>query len=224
MTNFERGAGVDIIPVTGGIANWYLLRAEGGWVMVDCGSVLNRGRLRRVLRKNGCRPGDVKLVVVTHADFDHAGNCAWLQREFKAPIALHPAELPAVTGTMFDSRARRVGPWLRGVMKVLGWCFARPFVPDVLLDEETDLREHGLDARVLFLPGHSQGSVGVLAADGDLCCGDLLNNSRGTPVKNWLVDVPEEMDASVRRLAALGVRTVYPGHGKPFKWADFMRA
>ncbi len=214
---------MDILPVIGSIANWYLLRGERGRVLVDCGSVLNRGRLRRVLAESGCRPGDIELVVVTHADFDHAGNCGWLQRTFRAPVALHPAELPAVTGNMFDNRARRTGPLLRGVVRVLGWWFGRPFVPDVLLDEETDLSEYGLDARLLFLPGHSQGSVGVLTADGDLFCGDLLTNARGEPVKNWLVDVPEEMDASVKKLAALGVRTVYPGHGQPFAWSDFTK-
>ncbi len=214
---------MDIIPVIGRIANWYLLRGELGFVLVDSGAVVGRGRLRRVLREHGCRPGDIRLVVVTHADFDHAGNCAWLQRQFGAPIALHPAELPAVTGNMFDNRKRKVGAALRGVMKVLGWGFGRPFVPDVLLDEERDLAEYSLDARVLFLPGHSQGSVGVLTGDGDLFCGDLLNNGRGEPVKNWLVDVPEEMDGSVRRLADLNVRTVYPGHGQPFRWDDFMK-
>jgi hydroxyacylglutathione hydrolase len=212
---------VDIIPVIGSIANWYLLRAERGFVLVDTGAVLNRGRLRRVLRESGCRPGAISLVVVTHADIDHAGNCAWLQRTYGAKIALHPAELPAVTGNMFDNRARRVSPFLRGAMRALGWWLGRPFVPDVLLDEERDLHEYGLDARVLFLPGHSQGSVGVLTAEGDLFCGDLLNNARGRPVKNRLVDVPEEMDASAARLAPLGVRTVYPGHGRPFRWHDF---
>ncbi len=214
---------MDIIPVTGGMANWYLLRTESGFALVDCGAVLNRGRLRRTLEEHGCRPGDISLVVVTHADIDHAGNCGWLQRTYGAKAALHPAELPAVTGNMFDNRARRVNFFLRGTMRAFGWWLNRPFTPDILLEEETDLRAYGLDARVLFLPGHSRGSVGVLTADGDLFCGDLLNNARGTPVKNRLVDKPEEMDASVARLDGLGVRTVYPGHGRPFRWDELRR-
>ena len=97
---------MDIIPITGRIANWYLLRAERGFVLVDCGAAFGRGRLRRVLREHGCGPGDIRLLVVTHADLDHAGNGAWLQREFKAPIALHPAELPAVTGNSSHTAER----------------------------------------------------------------------------------------------------------------------
>jgi hydroxyacylglutathione hydrolase len=212
---------MDVIPVITGIANCYLLREERGFVLVDCGSVLNRGRLRRALREAGCRPGDLNLVVVTHADFDHTGNCAWLRKKYGANVALHPAELPAVTGNMLDNRAAPVGRLVRGAMRALGSLFGRRFEPDVVFEEESSLQDYGLDARVIFIPGHSQGSVGVLTADGDLFCGDLLNNSKGAPVKNWLVDVPAEMDASVQKLAALGVRTVYPGHGQPFKWGDF---
>jgi len=213
---------MDVIPVITGIANCYLLRAERGFVLVDCGSVLNRGRLRRALREAGCRPGDLNLVVVTHADFDHTGNCGWLRKKYGAKVALHTAELPAVTGNMLDNRATPVGRFVRGAMRVLGWLFGRRFEPDVVFEEETSLRDYGLDARVIFIPGHSQGSVGVLTADGDLFCGDLLNNSKGAPVKNWLVDVPAEMDVSVKKLATLGVRTVYPGHGQPFAWRDFI--
>jgi hydroxyacylglutathione hydrolase len=215
---------VDIIPVLTGIANFYLLRASGGFALVDCGSVLNRGRLRRALREAGCRPGDLKLVIMTHADFDHTGNAGWLQRGYRAPVLIHRAELPAVSGNMLDSRARPVGWLVRGAIRALGWLLARRFAPDVVIDAETDLRDYGLEARIALIPGHTRGSIGVLTADGDMFCGDLLNNAKGKPVKNWLVDVPEDMDASVRKLDALGVRTVYPGHGPPFSWGDFTKS
>ncbi|RLI67201.1 hypothetical protein DRO91_10540, partial [Candidatus Heimdallarchaeota archaeon] len=32
------------------------------------------GGLERELEKAGCKPGDLKLVVLTHGDFDHTGN------------------------------------------------------------------------------------------------------------------------------------------------------
>ena len=50
------------------------------------------------------------------------------------------------------------------------------FQPDVCLEDGDDLREYGFDAQVLHLPGHSNGSIGVLTAGGDLFCGDLLRN------------------------------------------------
>jgi hydroxyacylglutathione hydrolase len=67
--------------------------------------------------------------------------------------------------------------------------------------------------RVLHAPGHSPGSV-VLVADGALLTGDLLfAGSVGR------TDFPggseDEMEASLRKILALsGERVVYPGHGE----------
>lgn len=42
------------------------------------------------------------------------------------------------------------------------------------------------------------------------------------PAKNTLIDDPAEYDASVGRLKTLEIKTVYPGHGKPFRIEQFM--
>ena len=31
----------------------------------------------------GCKPGDLKLVIITHGDLDHTGNCAFLQNKYR---------------------------------------------------------------------------------------------------------------------------------------------
>lgn len=94
------------------------------------------------------------------------------------------------------------------------------FRPDFTVDEGYDLSGHGLDAKILHIPGHSRGSIGILTADGDLFCGDLLWNMRG-PGTHRLVDDPEEMKASVERVKSLGAGMVYPGHGNPFPMESF---
>ena len=90
------------------------------------------------------------------------------------------------------------------------------FTPDLLVDESFDLTAYGLDARVLHLPGHSPGSIGVLTGAGDLFCGDLLYHWRKVSVP--IVDDAAAHAASMEKLRALDVVTVYPGHGKPFHW------
>ena len=96
------------------------------------------------------------------------------------------------------------------------------FEPDLPLEDGDDLSGHGLDARVLHLPGHSRGSIGILTTDGDLFCGDLLANL-GEPGPNSLVDDPADLHASLGRLRNAWIRTVYPGHGRPFR-LEQMRA
>lgn len=89
------------------------------------------------------------------------------------------------------------------------------FKPDLIVEEGYDLSEYGFDARVIHLRGHSLGSIGILTGSGDLFCGDLLVNIN-RPARNTLIDDPEEYNRSIERLNSLGIRTIYPGHGRPF--------
>jgi hydroxyacylglutathione hydrolase len=91
------------------------------------------------------------------------------------------------------------------------------FAPDVLADDGCDLGQYGIDATIVHLPGHSPGSLGVLTAEGDLFCGDLLYNWRRPSVP--IIDDAAAHAASMRKLRGLRVTRVYPGHGKPFAWA-----
>ena len=52
-----------------------------------------------------------------------------------------------------------------------------PFEPDVLLEDGQDLSSYGLDARVVLLPGHSRGSIGILTGDGSLFCGEIAGGA-----------------------------------------------
>jgi hydroxyacylglutathione hydrolase len=87
--------------------------------------------------------------------------------------------------------------------------------PDLHIEDGYDLAEYGFDAKVIHIPGHSKGSIGILTAQGDLFCGDLLVNS-DKPVLNSIIDDPAAAKANVEELKRLGINTVYPGHGNPF--------
>jgi hydroxyacylglutathione hydrolase len=207
--------------------NCYLVRGEAGFVLVDTGLATRRAELLRALEEAGCRPGTLRLVLLTHGDADHAGNAAYLRRAYGAPIAAHPAEWAAVErGNMRLSRGRMtfVQRIVAGILfRVAGLRRRDRFRPDLDAGEGDDLAAHGLNARVLHLPGHSQGSIGVLTGDGNLFCGDLLT-SLGRPAPNTLVDDPADLAASVARLRGLGIRTIRPGHGRPFRLDEVVTA
>jgi glyoxylase-like metal-dependent hydrolase (beta-lactamase superfamily II) len=195
------------------------VKGDAGFVLIDTGLATRRADLERELDRAGCRPGDLRIIVITHGDADHAGNAAHVRGRYGTPIAMHRAEWPAVErGNMLLSRGR--GTLFRRLIGGLLFRFAGlgksdRFEPDLQLEDGYDLSGHGLDATVLHLPGHSRGSIGVLTADGDLFCGDLLTNL-GEPRLNSLVDDRSDLDASLDRLRSLEIRTVYPGHGEPF--------
>jgi hydroxyacylglutathione hydrolase len=95
------------------------------------------------------------------------------------------------------------------------------FSPDVYLEDGQSLSEYGFDAKVLHLPGHSLGSIGILTPDGELFCGDFIYNFFG-PNQVWVDDLAAA-NAGVERLKTLDVGRVYPGHGRSFPWEEFVR-
>jgi len=168
---------------------------------------------------------------MTHGDLDHTGNGAYLRGKYHAKIAMHRDEFCVTeNGDVTLSRGKMTLPrrvFSKITIKVLS-LLIRPgkferFCPDLAVDDGFDLAEYGRDAKILHLPGHSKGSIGILTIDGDLFCGDLLWNMRG-PDTHRIVDDPAQLKASVERLKNLGVGTIYPGHGKPFRLESLRQA
>jgi glyoxylase-like metal-dependent hydrolase (beta-lactamase superfamily II) len=203
------------LPLKLGTVNCYLVKTGAGFVLIDTGSSNGRAELERQLARAGCKPGDLKLIVLTHGDFDHTGNAAYLRARFGAPVAMHPDDAGmAERGDMFWNRssANALMRWMAPLL--FRFPAASRFTPDVLLADGDGLGGYGFEATILSIPGHSKGSIGVLAAGG-LFCGDLLENSK-EPATNSIMDDPVACEASLARLQGLGIVTVYPGHGRSF--------
>jgi len=205
-----------LLPYKMGTVNCYLTETNRGYILIDTGSSNQRSELERELENAGCRPGNLKLIVLTHGDFDHIANAAYLREKYGTKIAMHHDDSGMVErGDM--SWNRRKGKILFRIIGPILFRFPRSdrFKADLYIDEGFDLAEYGFGAQVLHIPGHSRGSIGILTAGGDLFCGDLFESTK-EPVLNSLMDDLAAANASVEKLRSLEINTVYPGHGKPF--------
>jgi len=204
------------LPLRMGMVNCYLIQTAAGHVLIDTGGSNARKELHRKLEGAGCMPSSLKLVLLTHGDFDHIGNAAYLRSVFGARIAMHRDDSGmAERGDMFVNR-EKPSILIRALIPLfMGFGTSERFTPDILLDDGYDLSQHGLEAKVICLPGHSKGSIGILTASGELFCGDLFENTKG-PTLNSLIDDSTAANASVARLERLKIRTVHLGHGQPF--------
>jgi hydroxyacylglutathione hydrolase len=207
------------LPLNISYVNCYLVRTDHGVFLVDTGLRNARHRLELSLQHLCSHPGDIKLILLTHGDFDHSGNAAYLRSKFSAPIAMHAADAGMLAnGYMFWNRKIN-----NALIKKIAPLFIRfnkndKATPDILLEDRTTLVQYGWDATVLNTPGHSSGSICLLTPGGDLLCGDLLTNTSGPPRLNSLMYDVEAGRASLARLKTLPIKTVYPGHGQPFAW------
>ena len=204
------------LPLGMGRVNCYLIQTSAGQFLIDTGGSNARKELHRELESAGCMPGSLKLVILTHGDFDHIGNAAYIRSVFGANIAMHRDDSGmAERGDMFVNR-KKPNILMRALLPIFtGFGKSERFTPDILLDDGYDLSHHGLEAKVISVPGHSKGSIGILTSNGELFCGDLFENTKG-PALNSPIDDPVAANASVANLEGSKIRTVYPGHGQPF--------
>jgi glyoxylase-like metal-dependent hydrolase (beta-lactamase superfamily II) len=188
--------GTHIDSVRVGVTNTYVLHDRGTVLIDPAGPLRYAGVPRQVTNLLERRPR-LNLIIVTHGHFDHVGASAALHEATGAPIAIHRA----------DADWLREGKvvWPKGVT-TWGKVF-RTIGP------------YGVDGRIVHTPGHSPGSLSVVLPSGEAFVGDLAMNGPPMclhPSFGVFAHQPELVPASWRRLLGMGVRTVYPAHGRPF--------
>lgn len=207
------------------IVAFYLLATDEGVTVIDAGV---SGQWRDFVREIGLMQrgiDDVKAVVLTHGDEDHVGIAERLRHDHGVPVHVHRADAGRARGEGKPPAtwgAWRLGPLLRflGFMALRGGLRTR-WVREVheFGDGERLSVPGGL--RVVPLPGHSPGSVALLAEQaravfvGDaLTTRHVLTGEVGVAPAPF-TDDPEDAMRSMESLRDLDVDWVLPGHGAP---------
>lgn len=206
MSNIER--------IKCGNGNCYIISQDGNAVLVDTSLEKYRDKIL-----NACKPYKMRLLVLTHGHIDHAQNAAFLARELNIPIAMHKADECLIA----DNNAQELSAHTilgKIVLKVsVDSTFKEPFptfTPDVFLSEGDTLEEYGIPAKIIGLPGHTDGSIALDIRGEELIVGDALMNMF-YPTVSMLYHDKAEMLKSAERISSLGERMIYFGHGKPVK-------
>ncbi|MHA1226829.1 MAG: MBL fold metallo-hydrolase [Candidatus Hodarchaeales archaeon] len=212
-----------IITIKLGLVNCYLVKTDKGYILIDTGFRRKRNELVKEMDKAGCKAGDLQLIILTHQDFDHTGNAAFIREKYKAQIAMHREDAEAVQrGDMLWNRKGR-NVFTRFILKIILLAYRtgkfERFSPDIYLEDGYQLSNYGFNASILHLPGHSKGSLGVLTAEGVLFCGDPFMNYK-KPEKSSLIDNKKDLVSSIEKLKDFYIVSIYPGHGSFFKLND----
>lgn len=203
-----------------GFTNSYLLPGDNGYAMVDAGTVRQQGRFIRGLENLSIKPEQIKLIIITHAHFDHVGSLKDIKtRCNNCPVLIHPheGELLSRAIVAIPPGASLLGKALSGMGKMVKPLFKFPAVETELIYAESfTLHDYGIDARVIHTPGHTTGSLSVLTGDGIAMSGDLAVNF-GLPgfFPPFAVE-PEKICESWDLLLKSGAKAIFPGHGKSF--------
>ncbi len=209
--------------------NAYLLKAGDGYVLIDTGMPYQWGALEKELVSAGCLPGKLKLVILTHGDWDHTGNITKLCEKYNVKSAMNAGDVPQVErGVLLKRKVRGLIYKLFFTFRMLKRKFQKSpaipkFKPDILLSDGQSLEEYGLAAKVIHIPGHTPGSIGIFTAEGDLIVGDTFVN-RKKAEDAQIVENLTQLKESLDKIMKLNIKTVYPGHGKPFLMEDYLKS
>lgn len=205
--------------VRGGVPktmNVYLVEEDGGVTVFDAGI----SGMAAPIAAAAARLGGIKRVVLGHADADHRGAAPGLN----APVYCHPADREAAESpetyrpywdrSKLDMRGRTVlwrliATWDGGPVEIAG-----------TVEEGDEIAGF----RVLHLPGHAPGLIGLFRESDRLAlASDTVYTLDPQSGRHEPAHVPhpafnqdtDQALASIGKLAALDPATVWAGHADP---------
>jgi len=213
VRNLEITEGVHLVPRVRG-ANAYLVKRDAGITVVDTGLPGNAGKIIDYVQSIGCQASDVKTIVLTHSDMDHAGSVARLKEETNAKVAIHEADAPRLSGEKEPKAVKGVlGLFLRVMGAVMRF---NRIEADVLLKDSNII--DGLT--VIHTPGHTDGSICLYLPGRALFVGDALltddERMLSLPRRSMSTDL-DQAKKSIKKISELKYSVLLPGHGPPIE-------
>jgi len=153
----------------------YALDAER-LCLIDTGVAGAQDVISKALQKTGKDLSEVEVIILTHSHPDHIGAASLIRRQSGAQVWAHPNEQEWIEDTVRQGRDRPVPGFdqlVYGSVEV-----------DRLLNDG-DILSLGSDStlKVLHTPGHSAGSISLLAEEeGILFSGDVIPHPGGMPI------------------------------------------
>ncbi len=202
-----------LYEVVVGMVNVFLIDdPESGLILIDTGTPWSKGRILKAVKALGRQPGDLKHILLTHADVDHVGSLGALAAETGAQTYAGAAAA--------DYAERQSGPpHVPFVMDVFGSAIIKigkkPHITHRLTDGELIDIAGGIQA--IHTPGHSPDNFSFFwEREKVLFAADLLNtafsNGLGLTPK-MITHSMDDAKKSAKRVLALHPAYICVGHG-----------
>lgn len=132
-----------------GLSSW-LIRTPKGLILLDVGVPANAGLVEKNIQTLGFRVKDVKILLNSHAHYDHSGGLARLKADSGAQLYASAGDRPALEKGVYPGWETRVE---------LNF---PPVKVDRVLADGDKVRLGGVSLTAVLTPGHSAGCTSYL--------------------------------------------------------------
>ena len=196
---------ITTIKLGGSEGNCYLIKTSTGFILVVTGEKSKHQNLEEELRELNISSENLDLIIFTHCNLSVCYKYANLCEKLNVKTAIH------VISKEIDFENKTLVQKIKDAFRKLTFnsSITKKFMPDLIIDEGYNLSEFGLNARVIYMPGFSDSSIGILTENGELFCDDVfIHNMPQTTIEKDNLRI-------VRTLKNLFIDIVYPGQGEP---------
>lgn len=133
-------------------ANCYLLQKDDEVLIIDPGSAA-----KRISEKIELSQGKLVGILLTHGHFDHIGAVDFLVKKYHCPVYISVDDVKMLRNEQYNNLAG----------------YTASVTSEVCYLESENLKIGKFDIKILFTPGHSNGSV-MFIIENSLFSGDTL--------------------------------------------------
>lgn len=209
-----------------GITNCFLLPCREGFLLIDTSISKYYSRFLNKINEKGIELRQIRYVLLTHHHGDHTGFLHNLLEASGARLIVHRAALPFLAAGVNNEDMRGTTGVIRLLMRLRKAFHLNPvnnpvFLGDrdIIIEEDNDtiLREIGVNAKIVCLPGHTADSIAVVCDDGTAFAGDAAMNMpllAGLRHRPMVAEFPEKIIPCWERLKTEKVLVLCVSHGK----------
>ena len=150
---------LQIIPFQYSLNTCYIIKDRGA-VLFDASYKGSGVSFSKLLSASNIQPEEIKLIIISHGDFDHAGGAKEISELTGAKIVMHQRDSENLEKAIFHW-PEGVTPWgvvSRAMFKPLmkkKASFPAAKVDMVLDDQGLSIHEYGIAGKVIYTPGHT---------------------------------------------------------------------
>jgi len=204
-----------------GYFNIYVIKGKDGDILIDTGFIIRRKKLKRWLDNF-----NIKLVVLTHAHVDHIWNVSYIKKLYDCEVVMCELDIDNINNSNICSEASKKCYRLWTKLMNLGM---RKFVPkNFLVDYEVNdgdvIDKFGIKLDIIGLPGHTEGSIGIMC-NKYLFCGDaLVNRNRKRVAIAFQNQNNEDAKKAIDKIYKLKPEIIFVGHDREIKFNKFLKS